>query len=177
MLVWKNFHTAMFMDLADIITELINSNIPSGSVEESPALGHYMVAPRKDEWKTLGGLDIPLQSDENTLSEVGYVRSNVGDAGSKPYTRGIHATMYRSRLWTMRQYAGFSSAEATNERFKLLLERGQKGLSVAFDLPTQLGLDADDDLSLGEVGKVGVSISSIDDMRLLLDGLVEPPIV
>ena len=130
-----------------------------------------MAGSRKDEWKTLGGLDIPLQSDENTLSEVGYVRSNVGDAGSKPYTRGIHATMYRSRLWTMRQYAGFSSAEATNERFKLLLERGQKGLSVAFDLPTQLGLDADDDLSLGEVGKVGVSISSIDDMRLLLDGI------
>lgn len=130
-----------------------------------------MVAPRKDEWKTLGGLDIPLQSDENTLSEVGYARSNVGDAGSKPYTRGIHATMYRSRLWTMRQYAGFSSAKATNERFKLLLERGQKGLSVAFDLPTQLGLDADDELSLGEVGKVGVSISSIDDMRLLLDGI------
>ena len=159
------------MDLADITTELINSNIPSGSVEESPTLGHYMVAPRKDEWKTLGGLDIPLQSDENTLSEVGYVRSNVGDAGSKPYTRGIHATMYRSRLWTMRQYAGFSSAEATNERFKLLLERGQKGLSVAFDLPTQLGLDADDELSMGEVGKVGVSISSIDDMRLLLDGI------
>ncbi|MDC0340786.1 methylmalonyl-CoA mutase family protein [Candidatus Poseidoniaceae archaeon] len=159
------------MDLADITTELINSNTPSGSVEESPTLGHYMVAPRKDEWKTLGGLDIPLQSDENTLSEVGYARSNVGDAGSKPYTRGIHATMYRSRLWTMRQYAGFSSAKATNERFKLLLERGQKGLSVAFDLPTQLGLDADDELSLGEVGKVGVSISSIDDMRLLLDGI------
>lgn len=171
MLVWTNFHTAMFMDLADITTELINSNIPSGSVEESPTLGHYMVGSRKDEWKTLGGLDIPLQSDENTLSDVGYVRSNVGDAGSKPYTRGIHATMYRSRLWTMRQYAGFSSAEATNERFKLLLERGQKGLSVAFDLPTQLGLDADDELSLGEVGKVGVSISSIDDMRLLLDGI------
>ena len=159
------------MDPADTTTELINSNIPSGSVEESPTLGHYMVGSRKDEWKTLGGLDIPLQSDENTLSEVGYIRSNVGDAGSKPYTRGIHSTMYRSRLWTMRQYAGFSSAEATNERFKLLLERGQKGLSVAFDLPTQLGLDADDELSMGEVGKVGVSISSIDDMRLLLDGI------
>lgn len=142
-----------------------------GSVEESPALGRYMVASRKDEWKTLGGLDIPLQSDENTLSQGGYERDNVGSAGSAPYTRGIHATMYRSRLWTMRQYAGFSSAKETNERFKLLLERGQKGLSVAFDLPTQLGLDADDELSIGEVGKVGVSISSIDDMRLLLDGI------
>ena len=79
--------------------------------------------------------------------------------------------MYRSRLWTMRQYAGFSSAEATNERFKLLLERGQMGLSVAFDLPTQLGLDADDELSFGEVGKVGVSISSVEDMKLLFDGI------
>ena len=71
----------------------------------------------------------------------------------------------------MRQYAGFSSAEATNERFKLLLERGQMGLSVAFDLPTQLGLDADDELSFGEVGKVGVSISSVEDMKLLFDGI------
>jgi len=79
--------------------------------------------------------------------------------------------MYRSRLWTMRQYAGFSSAEATNERFKLLLERGQMGLSVAFDLPTQLGLDADDELSFGEVGKVGVSISSVEDMKILFDGI------
>ena len=79
--------------------------------------------------------------------------------------------MYRSRLWTMRQYAGFSSAEATNKRFKLLLERGQMGLSVAFDLPTQLGLDADDELSFGEVGKVGVSISSVEDMKLLFDGI------
>ena len=87
------------------------------------------------------------------------------------HTRGIHSTMYRSRLWTMRQYAGFSSAEATNERFKLLLERGQMGLSVAFDLPTQLGLDADDELSYGEVGKVGVSISSVEDMKLLFDGI------
>ncbi len=130
-----------------------------------------MVASRKEEWETLGGLDIPLQSDQDTLSDVGYSQSNVGSAGSAPYTRGIHSTMYRSRLWTMRQYAGFSSAEETNKRFKLLLERGQKGLSVAFDLPTQLGLDADDELSLGEVGKVGVSISSIDDMRLLLDDI------
>jgi len=79
--------------------------------------------------------------------------------------------MYRSRLWTMRQYAGFSSAEATNERFKLLLERGQMGLSVAFDLPTQLGMDADDELSFGEVGKVGVSISSVEDMKRLFEGI------
>ena len=74
--------------------------------------------------------------------------------GTFPYTRGIYGDMYKKRLWTMRQYAGFSSASETNKRFKLLLERGQMGLSVAFDLPTQLGLDADDELSYGEVGKV-----------------------
>ena len=113
---------------------------------------------RKDDWRTLGGIDVPkiVGPDES---------------GKPPYTRGIHSEMYRSRLWTMRQYAGFSSAEETNERFKLLLERGQKGLSVAFDLPTQLGLDADDEMSEGEVGKVGVSISCLDDMRLLLSGI------
>ena len=124
-----------------------------------------MVSQRKNDWKTLSGLDLELQSDLDTLGQLGADVSEIGNAGSPPYTRGIHSTMYRSRLWTMRQYAGFSSAKATNERFKLLLERGQKGLSVAFDLPTQLGLDADDEMSLGEVGKVGVSISTVDDMR------------
>ena len=117
-----------------------------------------MSSQRTNDWRTLGGIEVPkiLGSDES---------------GKPPYTRGIHDTMYRSRLWTMRQYAGFSSAEETNERFKLLLERGQKGLSVAFDLPTQLGLDADDEMSEGEVGKVGVSISCLDDMRILLKGI------
>ena len=119
-----------------------------------------MAGERKPNWKTLSGIDIPNSfTGENNL------------AGQPPYTAGIHETMYRSRLWTMRQYAGFSSAKDTNERFKLLLERGQMGLSVAFDLPTQLGLDADDELSLGEVGKVGVSISTLEDMRELLDGI------
>ena len=130
-----------------------------------------MVTQRKDEWKTLSGLDLPLQSTPESLRRQGIDATGLGDAGFPPYTRGIDSTMYRSRLWTMRQYAGFSSAAATNERFKLLLERGQKGLSVAFDLPTQLGLDADDDMSCGEVGKVGVSISQLDDMRELLDGI------
>tara|TARA_B100000674_G_scaffold223006_1_gene182902 strand:- start:303 stop:1862 length:1560 start_codon:yes stop_codon:yes gene_type:complete len=113
---------------------------------------------RKEDWRTLGGIEVPKIAGPDT-------------SGQAPYTRGIHDSMYRSRLWTMRQYAGFSSAEETNERFKLLLERGQKGLSVAFDLPTQLGLDADDDMSEGEVGKVGVSISCLDDMRILLSGI------
>ena len=142
-----------------------------GSLDEAPLHGGYMVSQRKEDWKTLSGLDLDLQSTSKTLQDIGADPSVNGDAGKPPYTRGIHSTMYRSRLWTMRQYAGFSSAKATNERFKLLLERGQKGLSVAFDLPTQLGLDADDEMSLGEVGKVGVSISTLDDMRQLLDGI------
>ncbi|MHB1784892.1 MAG: acyl-CoA mutase large subunit family protein [Acidimicrobiales bacterium] len=95
----------------------------------------------------------------------------LGAPGEFPYTRGVHAGMYRQRLWTMRQYAGFGSAEATNERFKFLLEAGQTGLSCAFDLPTQMGLDSDHIRSEGEVGKVGVAIDSLDDMRLLLAGL------
>ena len=115
-----------------------------------------MVELRKSTWETLGGLPIPPYYAET---------ESIERPGQPPYTRGIHEQMYRSRLWTMRQYAGFSSAKETNERFRLLLDRGQKGLSVAFDLPTQLGLDADDPLSEGEVGKVGVSISCLQDMR------------
>ena len=95
----------------------------------------------------------------------------LGEPGKPPYTRGIYPDMYRSKLWTMRQYAGFSTAEETNKRFKMLLEEGQTGLSVAFDLPTQLGLDSDNPRSLGEVGKVGVPIDSIGDMRVLFDGI------
>ena len=89
--------------------------------------------------------------------------------GEAPYTRGIHPTGYRGKLWTMRQYAGCGTAKETNERFRYLLEEGQNGLSVAFDLPTQIGYDSDDEMALGEVGKVGVAIDSIEDMELLLD--------
>jgi methylmalonyl-CoA mutase, N-terminal domain len=95
----------------------------------------------------------------------------LGDPGRYPYTRGVHAEMYRRRLWTMRQYAGFGTAESTNERFKFLLEHGQTGLSCAFDLPTQMGYDSDHPRAEGEVGKVGVAIDSLADMRLLLAGL------
>ncbi|HEY3241762.1 MAG TPA: methylmalonyl-CoA mutase family protein [Phycisphaerae bacterium] len=91
--------------------------------------------------------------------------------GEYPYTRGIHRTMYRHRLWTMRQFAGFGSAEQTNERFKFLLEKGQTGLSTAFDLPTLMGRDSDDPLALGEVGRCGVAISSLNDMRRLFAGI------
>ncbi|MGH8927321.1 MAG: acyl-CoA mutase large subunit family protein, partial [Acidimicrobiia bacterium] len=93
----------------------------------------------------------------------------IGAPGEYPFTRGPHPTMYRGRPWTMRQYAGFGTAEATNARFRSLLEAGQTGLSVAFDLPTQMGLDSDDAFSAGEVGKVGVAIDTLDDMRRLFD--------
>ena len=117
-------------------------------------------------FRTRAGIPIPDVPDH----EFG-VGEDAGEPGSPPYTRGIHKSMYREKTWTMRQYAGFSSAKETNERFISLLEKGQSGLSVAFDLPTQLGLDSDDDMSLGEVGKVGVAIDSIHDMRLLFDNI------
>ena len=96
---------------------------------------------------------------------------DLGAPGAYPYTRGPYPSMYTGRLWTMRQYAGFGTAQATNERFKALLDAGQTGLSVAFDLPTQMGLDSDDDLAAGEVGKVGVAIDTVDDLRTLFDGI------
>ncbi|HYB53225.1 MAG TPA: methylmalonyl-CoA mutase family protein [Thermoanaerobaculia bacterium] len=99
-----------------------------------------------------------------------YVR-DVGFPGEYPFTRGVQPTMYRGRLWTMRQYAGFGSAAETNRRYRYLLDQGQTGLSVAFDLPTQMGYDSDDAMARGEVGKVGMAISTVEDMRVLTDGL------
>jgi methylmalonyl-CoA mutase N-terminal domain/subunit len=96
---------------------------------------------------------------------------DLGDPGQFPYTRGVQPTMYRGRLWTMRQYAGFGTAQQTNERFRLLLEKGQTGLSVAFDLPTQMGIDSDSPRALGEVGRVGVAIDTVEDMHLLFDSI------
>ncbi len=103
-------------------------------------------------------------------ADDGYME-NLGFSGEYPFTRGVQPTMYRGRFWTMRQYAGFSTAVESNKRYKFLLKQGQTGLSVAFDLPTQIGYDADDPMALGEVGKVGVSIPSLEDMALLLDGI------
>src|SRR5438093_1979386 len=97
--------------------------------------------------------------------------TDLGYPGQYPFTRGVHASMYRSQLWTMRQFAGFGSAAHTNERFKFLLDRGQTGLSTAFDLPTLMGLDSDDPRSLGEVGRLGVAVDSLDDMQVLFDGI------
>lgn len=107
-------------------------------------------------------LDVPEDWDYET---------KLGFPGQYPFTRGVQPTMYRGRLWTMRAYAGFSTAEESNKRYKLLLEKGQTGLSVAFDLPTQIGLDSDSPLSAGEVGKVGVAIDSLADMEKLFDGI------
>src|SRR5215470_3240481 len=104
------------------------------------------------------------------LSNWNY-HEQIGYAGDFPYTRGVQPTMYRGRLWTMRQYAGMGDAEESNQRYKYLLSQGTTGLSVAFDLPTQLGLDSDHPLSRGEVGKVGVAIDSIEDMQRLFDGI------
>src|SRR3954465_4581303 len=97
--------------------------------------------------------------------------SDLADPGEWPFTRGVQPTMYRGRLWTMRQYAGFGGARSTNERFRMLLDAGQTGLSVAFDLPTQMGLDSDSPRSLGEVGRAGVAIDSVEDMHALLEGI------
>jgi methylmalonyl-CoA mutase N-terminal domain/subunit len=111
----------------------------------------------------------PLYNDKSAPS-FSY-SSSLGEPGNFPFTRGIHSSMYRSKFWTMRQYSGFGTAEETNKRFKYLLAQGQTGLSVAFDLPTQMGRDSDHPLSLGEVGKTGVAISSLADMETLLDGI------
>ena len=123
-----------------------------------------------DERTTDSGIEVKPVYGPTDLADFEPTR-DLGEPGQYPCTRGVQPTMNRGRLWTMRQYAGFGSAEATNERFKFLLGAGQTGLSCAFDLPTQMGYDSDHVRAEGEVGKVGVAISSLADMRLLLDGL------
>jgi methylmalonyl-CoA mutase N-terminal domain/subunit len=125
---------------------------------------------RRTEFTTVSG--IPLKRvywpwDTNDFD----VENDLGVPGSYPFTRGVQPNMYRGRFWTMRQYAGFGSAQETNARFKYLIDQGQTGLSVAFDLPTQIGYSSDHELAAGEVGKVGVAIDTIEDMKLLFDGI------
>jgi len=125
---------------------------------------------RKKEFTTVSGL--PVKRAYWPWDLEGWdPEKDLGLPGSYPFTRGVQPTMYRGRFWTMRQYAGFGSAEETNARFKYLIEQGQTGLSVAFDLPTQIGYDSDHELAAGEVGKVGVAIDSIEDMSRLFDGI------
>lgn len=117
--------------------------------------------------ETIGDLALPRPGEADPARYL----ERLGFAGEHPYTRGVQATMYRGRLWTMRQYAGFGTAAESNQRYRYLLERGQTGLSVAFDLPTQMGYDPDDAMAMGEVGKVGVSIASVEDMHTLMRDL------
>src|SRR5579862_776546 len=115
---------------------------------------------------------VPIEALYTPESLNGFdPETDLGYPGQYPFTRGVHASMYRSRLWTMRQFAGFGTPRQTNERFKFLLGKGQTGLSTAFDLPTLMGLDSDDPRSLGEVGRLGVAVDSLDDMQVLFDGI------
>ncbi|MBI4772623.1 MAG: methylmalonyl-CoA mutase family protein [Deltaproteobacteria bacterium] len=125
---------------------------------------------RKESFETISGLQVKRLYTPEDCSDLNYLE-DLGLPGEYPYTRGVQPTAYRGKFWTMRQYAGFASAEETNERYKFLLGQGQTGLSVAFDLPTQIGYDSDHQLSLGEVGKVGVAIDSLLDMETLFSGI------
>src|SRR5215469_3025690 len=131
----------------------------------------YEAAPEREGelFSTISGVENePLYSPENL--EVDYAR-DLGWPGGHPFTRGVYPSMYRGRLWTMRQFAGFGTASETNERFRYLLAHGQTGLSTAFDMPTLMGYDSDHARSLGEVGREGVAIDSLADMETLFDGI------
>ncbi|MBX3086294.1 MAG: methylmalonyl-CoA mutase family protein [Anaerolineae bacterium] len=128
------------------------------------------VPERQEHFETSSGIGLERLYTPDDAAADGYL-NKLGFPGEFPYTRGVQPTMYRSRFWTMRQYAGYATAEESNARYRFLLDQGQMGLSVAFDLPTQIGYDPDDPMSLGEVGKVGVSICSIHDMARLFEGI------
>lgn len=125
---------------------------------------------RKAEFTTSSGIKVERAYDPSNVAGDDY-DEKLGYPGQYPFTRGVQPTMYRGRYWTMRQYAGFGDAEESNERYKYLISQGQTGLSIAFDLPTQIGYDSDDPMSMGEVGKVGVAIDSLADMEVLFDGI------
>jgi methylmalonyl-CoA mutase, N-terminal domain len=126
-----------------------------------------IVGPEDPRHFTDSGIEIaPLYTEDDLPEEL-----DLGEPGAFPYTRGVHREMYRKQAWTMRQYAGYASAKESNERYRYLLSKGSTGLSMAFDLPTQLGLDSDDERCLGEVGRTGVAIDTIDDMRTAFDGI------
>ncbi len=125
---------------------------------------------RREHFETTSGIALPNDFNPSNTDPLDYER-DLAAPGEFPYTRGIRRSMYRGRLWTMRQYAGYATAEESNARYKYLLAQGTTGLSVAFDLPTQIGLDSDDPLASGEVGKVGVAIDSLEDMQRLFDGI------
>jgi methylmalonyl-CoA mutase N-terminal domain/subunit len=128
------------------------------------------ITERREHFETSSGIELPVDFNPSNTEAVRY-DMDLGAPGEYPFTRGIRSNMYRGRLWTMRQYAGYATAEESNARYKYLLAHGTTGLSVAFDLPTQIGLDSDDPLAAGEVGRVGVAIDSILDMQRLFDGI------
>jgi methylmalonyl-CoA mutase, N-terminal domain len=136
----------------------------------NPSMATKTINERRERFETPSGIELPADFNPSNTEAVDYER-DLGAPGRYPYTRGIRPNMYRGRFWTMRQYAGYATAEESNARYKYLLAHGTTGLSVAFDLPTQIGLDSDDVLAAGEVGKVGVAIDSIEDMQRLFDGI------
>jgi methylmalonyl-CoA mutase, N-terminal domain len=156
------------MDEKDRLTQLTRTlddwqaNVLEPAITRTPE--------RKNAFRTNSGIDVNRLYTPLDLADHDYLEA-LGFPGSYAYTRGVRPAMYRSRLWTMREYAGYGTAGETNRRFHFLLEQGQTGLSVAFDLPTQLGYDADDPMAVGEVGKVGVAINSLADMETLLRGI------
>jgi methylmalonyl-CoA mutase, N-terminal domain len=153
----------------------MNPKLNTASLEEQKAVWDEQLKASKEmdrSFQTLGGEDLDLlYHPEGENGENSEYAEKLGFPGAFPFTRGVYPNMYRGRLWTMRQFAGFGSAEDTNARYKYLLERGQTGLSVAFDMPTLMGYDSDHELSRGEVGKCGVAISSLEDMKRLFDGI------
>src|ERR671923_2584203 len=134
---------------------------------DSPAIAP-LAGPDENRRFTDSGIEVKTVYDENDIAHLD-LEDRLGDPGEYPFTRGIHPQMYRSRLWTMRQYAGYATAKESNIRYRYLLDHGSTGLSMAFDLPTQLGRDSDDPRCLGEVGRTGVAIDSIEDMRAVFD--------
>ncbi|AFG36072.1 methylmalonyl-CoA mutase, N-terminal domain/subunit [Fervidobacterium pennivorans DSM 9078] len=138
--------------------------------EEVVAKSIAKVPERKSPFMSTSGYEIKRVYTPEDIQDLDYVE-DLGFPGDYPYTRGVQPTMYRARFWTMRQYAGFGTAEESNKRYKYLLQQGQTGLSVAFDLPTQIGYDSDDPMAEGEVGRVGVAIDSLEDMEILFDGI------
>src|SRR5262249_34746679 len=144
---------------ADFVSHMSDSKTKTAGTSE-----------RKSEFTTLSELPIERLYTKASLGDWN-AETALGYPGEFPYTRGIYPTMYRGRFWTMRQYAGFGTAAESNQRYRYLLSKGQMGLSVAFDLPTQIGMDSDHALAVGEVGKVGVAIDSLEDMETLFQGI------
>src|SRR3954462_13047100 len=132
-----------------------------------PTIGTPKTVEAQRDLKTLGGEPIDALYTERDLPPL----ETIGVPGQYPYTRGVYESMYRGRLWTMRQFAGFGTAEETNERFRYLLDHGQTGLSTAFDMPSLMGHDSDNPRSLGEVGREGVAVDTLDDMETLFRGI------